>query len=162
MRRVVLTLALLAILLAGAAFYARGPIVPEHLVFIQLPEVIEETANQVGARVSGERKAEPGSVPLPFAVKLKLTLKEAFAAVGIGQEADQYATTYMVVGTGTNVSLGCTFRGRGDQIIAIALTPSGKDGSLLARFKAALQKRLPTYSFTILPPDESMERTRER
>jgi hypothetical protein len=160
MRRVVIVLAPVAMLFASAAFYSRGPIIPDHVVYIQVPELVDEAANQVGAKVTDVRKAEPGSVPLQFSLEAKRILKVVSAAIGAGLTEGEYAETYTVMQTGTNLSLKCTFRARGDQVIGIALEQIGNAESFFARFKPAFQQRFPGYAVSILPPNKSLERTR--
>jgi hypothetical protein len=161
MRRLVFALAAVAFLLAGAGLYARGPIVSEYVVFIQLPELVDEAAVEAGVKVTGVRAANPNSVPLRLAPKLKLILKEAFAAVGVLMPQDESAETYTLATSGTNLSVSCTFRGLGDQIVGIALQESGVGESFIGRFETALKKRLPEYAVSVLPPNTSLERTRE-
>jgi hypothetical protein len=161
-RRLVFALVIGSILFVGAAFFARGPMLPDYVVFIQLPEIVQAAAAEVGATVTGHQAADPRSVPIQWSLKAKLALKGGFSAIGLGQGADEYAETYAVRKTGTNTSLECTFRGRGDQVIGITLHQGGDESTFLTGFNAALQKQLPTYAISIVPPNKSLERTHER
>jgi hypothetical protein len=161
MRCVVVGLGVLAAIVVGARIYSHGPIASDYIVFIELPEIIEEAASEVGARVTYAGTAVPDTVPLEPSFKIKLHLKKAFSAIALEKTQDEYAEAYSITHSETKLSLKCIFRGLGDQVIGIALEPAGKEPAFLLQFKSALQRRLPAYAISSLPSNKSLERTRE-
>ena len=162
LRRFTLVLAALILVVVGAAIYAHGPIVSEYVVFIELPELVEEMAAQADANVTNVRTAVSASVPLSASTRSKLVLKRTLARIGLGMAQVEYAETYVLATSAPNLSVSCTFRGLGDQVIGIALQQHGAGEQLLRRVEAALTQRLPAYEISVLPANTLLERTRDR